>query len=151
MSQLGIPTANIPSEGLSTYPDISNGVYYGFVGLRQQPNDKEQTYSAVLSIGYNPFYKNTVRSVEIHVLHEFPHDFYGAPLNLLILGFIRPEYDYISKESLIEDIRTDCDVALNSLERLPYRKYQDDQRLANFEWVNKVDAVEIEAKILARA
>ncbi|GCB17901.1 riboflavin kinase [Aspergillus awamori] len=38
--------------------------------------------------------------------HKLP-DFYGTPLNLLILGYIRPEYDYISSEALIEDIRVD--------------------------------------------
>lgn len=76
----------------------------------------------MLSIGFNPFYKNTVRSVEIHILDSFAADFYGAPLNLLILGFIRPEYDYVSKESLIEDIKTDCEVARRSLEREAYRR-----------------------------
>ena len=44
----------------------------------------------VMSIGWNPFYKNTVRSVEVHVLHSFAQDFYGAWMNVLIAGFIRP-------------------------------------------------------------
>jgi riboflavin kinase len=52
-----------------------------------------------------------MRSVEIHILHRFTHDFYGAALNLLILGFIRPEYDYTSLEALVEDIKVDCEVA----------------------------------------
>lgn len=67
--QLGIPTANIPADGLSDYPDLQVGVYYGVVAL----DPSKFTYSAeststtilpaVLSIGYNPFYKNTARSV----------------------------------------------------------------------------------------
>lgn len=40
-------------------------------------------------------------------MHAFDHDFYGARMNLIILGFIRPELDYVSKEKLIEDIRID--------------------------------------------
>jgi riboflavin kinase len=150
--QLGIPTANIPSSGLSAYPNLPTGVYYGFVGLRlpgSRPlavsptttataTTSSNIYEAVLSIGYNPFYKNTERSIEIHILHSFAADFYGAPLNLLILGFIRPEYDYVSKESLIEDIKTDCDVARRSLEREGYRRVGlegEKEWLLNFSWV----------------
>ena len=50
-------------------------------------------------------------------------DFYGTRLNLLILGYIRPEYDYVSMEALIEDIRMDCEVARQSLLREAYQKY----------------------------
>lgn len=71
----------------------------------------------VMSIGYNPFYKNTVRSAEVHVLHKFSQDFYDVPMRLLLLGFIREEKDYKSLEALIEDINFDCEVAKNSLAR----------------------------------
>lgn len=70
-----------------------------------------------MSIGYNPFYKNTVRSAEVHVLHEFGKDFYGSEMRVSVLGFIRPEYDYNSLEALVEDIREDCYVTGRSLER----------------------------------
>lgn len=50
-------------------------------------------------------------------------DFYGTQLNLLILGYIRPEYDYVSTEALIEDIRVDCEVARKSLLREAYQRY----------------------------
>lgn len=50
-------------------------------------------------------------------------DFYGTRLNLLILGYIRPEYDYVSMEALIEDIRVDCEVARQSLLRETYQRY----------------------------
>jgi len=69
---------------------------------------------------------------EVHILHPFPNDFYGARMNLLILGFIRPEYDYVSKDSLIEDIRVDMDVALESLGRQAYADYQTEQYLIQF-------------------
>ena len=71
----------------------------------------------VMSIGYNPFYKNTVRSAEVHVLHEFERDFYGSPMAISILGYIRPELDYIDVESLIKDIKTDIEVTKTSLKR----------------------------------
>jgi riboflavin kinase len=131
------------------------GAYYGFVGLQLPPNrpsaassttaattttaTTSDIYEAVLSIGFNPFYKNTVRSIEVHILHSFSADFYDAPLNLLILGFIRPECDYVSKESLIEDIKMDCDVARKSLEREGYRRVglegEEKEWLLDFSWV----------------
>ncbi|KAF3480323.1 uncharacterized protein GIQ15_05670 [Arthroderma uncinatum] len=172
--ELGIPTANIPADTLSEYPDLQLGVYYGVAALDpaqfkhtrteddaplDQPGKPDTTiFPCVLSIGYNPFYKNTVRSVEIHILphlsmqsspspgpstpvvsaetpaqpehrphfHHFP-DFYGTPLNLLILGYIRPEYDYVSREALIDDIRIDCDVARRSLKRSAYAVFLNDE------------------------
>ena len=54
--------------------------------------------------------------------HKLP-DFYTTPLNLLILGYIRPEYDYVSLEALVEDIRVDCEVARESLRRGAYVCY----------------------------
>ncbi|EOA88099.1 uncharacterized protein SETTUDRAFT_46894 [Exserohilum turcica Et28A] len=89
----------------------------------------ETVYPTVLSIGYNPYYKNTARSIEIHILHRFDRDFYGATLSLMILGFIRPEYDYVSKEALVEDIREDIRVAKRSLARDAYEAWKTDEWL----------------------
>jgi riboflavin kinase len=106
---------------------IPSGVYFGYAALRlpsshpQKPASSPEgaftTFPMVMSIGYNPFYKNTVRSAEVHVLHKFSADFYDAHMRLLILGFIREEKDYKSLEALIEDINFDCEVAKSSLGR----------------------------------
>ncbi len=46
---------------------------------------------------------------------------------LSILGFIRPEYDYVDMESLIADINEDIEVSKRSLDREAWReKYLDD-------------------------
>lgn len=70
----------------------------------------------------------------MHVLpaRPFEHDFYGARLKLLMLGFIRPEYDYVSKESLIEDINVDIEVTKRSLERDAYRAFHEEKWLVDF-------------------
>ncbi|KAJ6007157.1 hypothetical protein N7499_000821 [Penicillium canescens] len=146
---LGIPTANIPADDLSEkHPELTSGVYYGVVALDPKTYQHESESStseavilpAVLSIGYNPFYKNTVRSVEIHIMPPLTEpsptaaaagqtkfnrlpDFYTTKLNLLILGYIRPEFDYVSLEALVEDIRVDCEVARESLLRDSYKCY----------------------------
>ena len=65
-------------------------------------------------------------------MHAFPADFYGAHMNLLILGFIRPELDYVSKELLIEDIKFDIQVADQSLMREGYKRWREDAYLTEF-------------------
>jgi len=135
--ELGIPTANLPVDAAATpwIADARSGVYFGWASLAlptahpdassassDAPNEtadstKYQIYPMVMSIGYNPFYKNSVRSAEVHVLHSFGADFYNAPMRLLILGFVRDEKDYSNLDALVQDIHIDCDVARQSLAR----------------------------------
>ncbi|KAK1755724.1 hypothetical protein QBC47DRAFT_381100 [Echria macrotheca] len=146
--ELGIPTANLPVDSSHTpwIADIPSGVYFGWAALRL-PKDHpaattttttttttspssgggEEEYSIfpmVMSVGYNPFYKNTVRSAEVHVLHAFAADFYGVHMRLLITGFIREEKDYAGLEALIADINFDCEVARQSLARPAWKPKQ---------------------------
>lgn len=132
-SQLGIPTANLPVDANLTpwIADITSGVYFGWASLRlpsSHPNypttssDTTTTtgfsvYPMVMSIGYNKFYKNKARSAEVHILHEFGADFNDVEMRVFITGFIREERDYDEVQELIEDIKVDCDVARNSLDR----------------------------------
>lgn len=51
------------------------------------------------------------------MLHSFSSGFYGWSINLLILGYIRPERGYDSVDALIKDIKIDCEVAGRSLAR----------------------------------
>ncbi|KAI9702972.1 MAG: riboflavin kinase [Candelina mexicana] len=102
-------------------------------GVDLEKKRRGEVFPMVMSIGWNPFYKNTVRSVEVHLLHTFPENFYGHHMNLVILGFIRPEYDYVSKESLIEDIREDIEVARRCLAREAYERWKDDEYLLEFD------------------
>lgn len=90
--------------------------------------------------------------MEIHILHPFQHDFYGAGLNLLIVGFIRPEYDYDSLEALVDDIHFDCDVARRSLLRPAYdaSRAAHDSWLSSFDWVRGVDPFQVERAVLNR-
>lgn len=34
---------------------------------------------------------------EVHVMHPFPTDFYGHTISVIVLGYIRPELNFISK------------------------------------------------------
>ncbi|OAA70232.1 Riboflavin kinase [Cordyceps fumosorosea ARSEF 2679] len=144
--ELGIPTANLPVDAAVTpwIGTATSGVYFGHAALllpdshpQRTPSSSPSAFSVfpmVMSIGYNPFYKNTVRSAEVHVLHDFAGaDFYGAHMRLLIAGFIREEKDYKSLEALVEDIKTDCEVARRSLDRPAWRH----GALKGGEWLTK--------------
>ncbi|OAX39166.1 riboflavin kinase [Rhizopogon vinicolor AM-OR11-026] len=131
---LGCPTANLPDESLP--PMIAaaqTGVYYGYAQLTP-PEGTSPTLPVpdtcvlpmVMSFGWNPFYKNERMTVEIHLLHEFASDFYGYNMKSVVLGYIRPELQYTSREALIEDIEFDKKVALKSLARPGYEMYMTD-------------------------
>ena len=68
--ELGIPTANIPLAGLSVggHDEVESGVYYGWAGINvdemgAMTAGKGGVWPMVMSIGFNPYYNNTVRSV----------------------------------------------------------------------------------------
>lgn len=119
----GYASLALPSEhpdapsSASSNAAPQSGTEDALLSAKAPANPPFHIFPMVMSIGYNPFYKNEVRSAEVHVLHKFTADFYDVPMRLLILGFIREEKDYKSLEALIEDINFDCEVAKNSLAR----------------------------------
>ncbi len=90
-----------------------------------RPEDS-QVFPMVMSVGWNPFYKNTHKTAEVHILHEFASDFYGLEIRVVVLGYVRPEYNYDSMDALIEDIEMDKKVTVNSLARPLYQDYSQD-------------------------
>lgn len=59
-----------------------SGIYYGWAKLIDGPeSNSSEVQRMVASVGTCPFYKNEKPSVEIHLIHQFAEDFYGASLN----------------------------------------------------------------------
>ena len=54
-------------------------------------------------------------------------------MNLCILGYIRPEYDYAGVDALVEDIKLDIEVARRGLKREAYGNYKAAEYLLKFE------------------
>ncbi|KAH6915401.1 riboflavin kinase [Coprinopsis sp. MPI-PUGE-AT-0042] len=136
---LGCPTANLPDESITPIASVAKtGVYYGYAqvipptpaasnGAEPSPGKIDtRVLPMVMSMGWNPFYKNKSLTAEIHVLHNFERDFYGYDMKAIVLGYIRPELDYTSREALIADIDFDKKVALNCLQRPAYQAYAKD-------------------------
>ncbi|VDO12084.1 unnamed protein product [Rodentolepis nana] len=120
--ELGIPTANLDDTVLENLPkSMVSGVYAGFAQVNDGP-----VYPMVMSLGWNPFYKNEKKSLEVHILNTFEKDFYDERLSIVVLSYIRPERDFESVEKLIEEIQNDIATTVNLLQTPGYRIYARD-------------------------
>eukprot|EP00035_Acanthoeca_spectabilis_P021555 m.438884 g.438884 ORF g.438884 m.438884 type:complete len:156 (-) comp18299_c0_seq1:248-715(-) len=119
---LGIPTANFTDEAIEKLPaDMDQGVYYGWALL-----EGDEIRKSVMSIGWNPFFKNKTRSAEVHVMHKFSEDFYGKPMRVLVLGRLRGEKDFDSLDALIAAIHEDIRQADEALSLPEYEEFKSD-------------------------
>ncbi|GMH30321.1 hypothetical protein Nepgr_032164 [Nepenthes gracilis] len=122
---LGIPTANLSTEGyselLSEHP---SGVYFGWARLSTRG-----IYKMVMSIGWNPYFNNPEKTIEPWLLHDFDEDFYGEELRIVVVGYIRPEANFPTLESLVEKIHEDGRIAEGALELPLYSRYRTDPYL----------------------
>lgn len=118
-SELGIPTANIPIN--DSLNKLEPGIYFGWSKLvpelskeehKEKRNDGNEivfnngcnlltndltVLPMVMSIGFNPFYNNQEKTAEVHIIHKFGDNFYGASVKYSVLGYIRPELNYTTK------------------------------------------------------
>ena len=122
--ELGIPTANLEPASFrsSIGDDTLSGIYCGFASK----GEDAEVYKMVMSIGWNPFYKNKERTAEAWLLHDFEHDFYGVELRVVVCGYIRPEADFESVESLVARIHEDARVARAALDAPAYQAFASD-------------------------
>lgn len=110
--QLGIPTANFPDDVVESLPkEFETGIYYGWAKVGEG-----DIHKMVMSVGWNPYYKNEKKSMETHIIHKYKDDFYGDLLKVCISGRIRPECNFSSLDELIAAIHNDIRVASEQLE-----------------------------------
>jgi riboflavin kinase len=120
-SELGIPTANLDREGGkfggASFEELPTGIYWGFGRIGEDPF----VYKTACSIGYNPTYGNTVKTIEPHLIapaqdqrrnksscHESVLDeFYDQSIRLSLVGYMRPELPFEGLDKLIEAIKND--------------------------------------------
>jgi riboflavin kinase len=87
---LGIPTANLNMDELGEVGNnLDTGIYYGWAIL------PSGTYQTVVSVGWNPYYKNIKKTVEAHLLLPLD-DFYGDKIKLVLHGYLRNELNFSS-------------------------------------------------------
>ncbi|KAL4447549.1 hypothetical protein ABPG75_004768 [Micractinium tetrahymenae] len=129
--RLGVPTANLPPaplrEQLEALPD---GVYFGWAQLdvdSSWPEADRQVQKMVMNIGRRPTFgdEEPELSVEAHIMHRYSQDFYGQPLRLLVLGFIRPEVKFGGLQELLARINTDIGIARSQLDTQQWAGYKE--------------------------
>ncbi|CCJ28427.1 unnamed protein product [Pneumocystis jirovecii] len=54
---------------------FKSGIYYGWGRVAIEDEEDNNVYAMVMSIGWNPYYNNTTRSVEVHFIHKFKNNF----------------------------------------------------------------------------
>lgn len=110
-----MPTANIEmtDENKEITKDLVPGVYAATASFPETKDDtkKDKTYSAALSIGWNPTFDNGQKTVEVFLLNTFPDDFYGEILQVNLKNFIRGEALFGNFDTLILAIQSDIEVS----------------------------------------
>ena len=95
---LGFPTANVASPPFTALP--ADGVYAGHfvLGSRQ--------LAAAVSVGSNPTFSGTERTVEAHVL-DVDEDFYGHEVGVDFVARLRGQERYDDLDALVAAIHGD--------------------------------------------
>jgi riboflavin kinase / FMN adenylyltransferase len=106
--ELGYPTANLSAEALGLVP--ADGVYAGWLTrLGAAPDDPERTLPAAISVGTNPTFDGTVRTVEAYVLDRDDLELYDEQVGVEFVEHIRPTERFDSVEALLEAMARDVE------------------------------------------
>lgn len=132
--QLGVPTANIPPEAVHVDGGVSRlplGVYFGWAQVDPPPGAPpadSRVHRMVMNVGRRPTLDadGASLSVELHLLHSFSADFYGARMRAVALGFLRPELRFSGLPQLLARIRRDIAAASLALQGEEFAAYARD-------------------------
>ena len=121
------------------------GIYWGFCRVGAD----EHVYKTACSIGYNPTYGNKTKTIEPHLIapkddarrtasscgESVLGDFYGQPIRLSLVGYLRPELPFEGIDKLIAAIKNDI-VNADQL-----GEGTEDMTLAEKVWVQSSDDI----------
>ncbi|WP_041626850.1 bifunctional riboflavin kinase/FAD synthetase [Stackebrandtia nassauensis] len=99
-TQLGFPTANLRHAEHAAIP--ADAVYAGWLTWAGSP----EPLAAAISVGTNPTFHGTGRTVEAHIL-DFDTDIYGEPVSLDFVARLREQRTYDALPALIAQIDAD--------------------------------------------
>jgi riboflavin kinase/FMN adenylyltransferase len=107
--ELGYPTANLKL-------DPGCGLRHGIYAVRVAVDGRR--YDGVASFGRRPMFDTGVVLLEVF-LFDFAGDLYGKHLDVAVIAWIRPEFDFPSVEDLVRRMDEDCRIARMALARAP--------------------------------
>ncbi|MFE2033608.1 bifunctional riboflavin kinase/FAD synthetase [Streptomyces scopuliridis] len=97
--ELGFPTANVETLPHTAIP--ADGVYAGWLTA-----DGERMPAAI-SVGTNPQFEGTERTVEAYAIDRVGLDLYGLHVTVDFLSYVRGQRKFESIDALLEAIRDD--------------------------------------------
>jgi len=101
--ELGFPTANVETLPHTAIP--ADGVYAGWLHVG------EEAMPAAISVGTNPQFDGTERTVEAYAIDRVGLDLYGLHVAVDFLAFVRGQARFESIEALLEAIAEDVKTA----------------------------------------
>lgn len=104
--ELGYPTANLERRCRGVVP--CDGVYAGWLTrLDADPTHPDHRLPAAISVGTNPTFDGTERTVEAYCLDRTDLDLYGEEVAVDFVEHIRPTLKFDSIEGLLEAMAQD--------------------------------------------
>jgi riboflavin kinase/FMN adenylyltransferase len=103
---LGYPTANVETPPFTAIP--ADGVYAGHLVLRDPTGRSGDRYPAAISVGTNPTFQGTRRTVEAYLL-DFDGDLYGEHVGVEFAHRLRPMAAFAGVDELLEAMARDVD------------------------------------------
>jgi riboflavin kinase/FMN adenylyltransferase len=106
--ELGYPTANLAPDSRGLVP--ADGVYAGWLTrLGHDLDDPERTLPAAISVGTNPTFDGTLRTVEAYVLDRTDLDLYDETVGVEFVERIRPTLKFDSIDDLLSAMAGDIE------------------------------------------
>jgi riboflavin kinase / FMN adenylyltransferase len=106
---LGFPTAN--AEPLPNTAIPADGVYAGWLASLESDGIESQRWPAAISVGTNPTFDGSQRTVEAYALDRDDLDLYGVHVAVEFTERLRGQVRFGSVSELIQQMRSDVDAA----------------------------------------
>ncbi|SFL07009.1 bifunctional riboflavin kinase/FAD synthetase [Streptomyces pini] len=101
--EMGYPTANVETLPHTAIP--ADGVYAGWLVV------EDESMPAAISVGTNPQFEGTERTVEAYAIDRVDLDLYGLHVAVDFLAYIRGQERFDTLEGLLERMAEDVRVA----------------------------------------
>ncbi len=106
---LGFPTANAEPPPVTAIP--ADGIYAGWLASLDHDGTEQERWPAAISVGTNPTFEGSERTVEAYALDRDDLDLYGVHVAIEFVGRLRGMVKFGAANELIEQMRRDVSLA----------------------------------------
>jgi riboflavin kinase/FMN adenylyltransferase len=110
---LGFPTANAEPPAFTAIP--ADGVYSGWLASLDTDGAEAERWPAAISVGSNPTFGGTERTVEAHALDRDDLDLYGVHVAIEFAARIRGQVRFSAVDDLVEQMGRDVAMVRRAL------------------------------------